>query len=79
MILVQYSFSGLGSGSVLTPGAVEEWRDDPLEDRIEYSLIKGIDKYITEDVEAARLSPDLYSRPIHIIEGPLMKGTLKTE
>lgn len=47
------------------------WRDDPVEKRLEHALLKGIDKYIDEDTEAARLK---YGRPLKVIEGPLMDG-----
>lgn len=36
--------------------------------------LQGIDKYITEDTEAARLNNKKYPRPLNIIEGPLMDG-----
>jgi 5-methyltetrahydrofolate--homocysteine methyltransferase len=32
-----------------------EWRNAPLQDRITHSLVKGLDTFIVEDVEAARL------------------------
>jgi 5-methyltetrahydrofolate--homocysteine methyltransferase len=51
--------------------AVLEWRSQSLQERITYSLVKGIDAFILEDVEAARLE---VSRPIEVIEGHLMKG-----
>uniref|UniRef100_UPI00358F8955 methionine synthase isoform X2 n=1 Tax=Myxine glutinosa TaxID=7769 RepID=UPI00358F8955 len=51
----------------------EEWRSYNVDDRLQYSLVKGIDKYVVEDVEEARTSPQ-YPRPLHIIEGPLMSG-----
>ena len=47
------------------------WREEPLQDRITRALVKGIDQYIVEDVEAARLSVD---KPIEVIEGNLMTG-----
>lgn len=47
------------------------WREAPLQERITYALVKGIDTFITEDVEAARLQLE---RPIAVIEGPLMTG-----
>jgi len=49
----------------------DDWREKELDDRIEYSLVKGIDKYVLEDAEEARQN---YSGIIDIIEGPLMKG-----
>ena len=50
---------------------VQEWRSLALQDRITHSLVKGIDAFITEDVEQARQSAD---RPIDVIEGHLMTG-----
>jgi 5-methyltetrahydrofolate--homocysteine methyltransferase len=47
------------------------WRSDPVEKRLEHALLKGIDKYIDEDTEEARLK---YERPLKVIEGPLMDG-----
>ena len=48
-----------------------EWRTFPLQDRITHSLVKGIDRFIEEDVEEARL---LSERPLHVIEVNLMTG-----
>jgi len=48
-----------------------EWRKKPLQERITYALVKGIDSFIIEDTEAARLEVD---RPLEVIEGPLMSG-----
>ena len=31
------------------------WRQGEVESRLEYALIKGIDKYVTLDVEEARV------------------------
>jgi 5-methyltetrahydrofolate--homocysteine methyltransferase len=47
------------------------WRDLPVNERLSYSLVKGIDAYIVEDTEAARVGAE---RPLHVIEGPLMEG-----
>ncbi|XP_051273086.1 methionine synthase isoform X3 [Dicentrarchus labrax] len=52
----------------------DEWREGSVEDRLEYALIKGIDKYVVEDVEECRAQVERYTRPLHIIEGPLMNG-----
>jgi 5-methyltetrahydrofolate--homocysteine methyltransferase len=48
-----------------------EWRQLPVNKRLEHALIKGITTYIIEDTEEARLNA---SRPIDVIEGPLMDG-----
>ncbi len=47
------------------------WRGWPVQKRIEHALIKGIDEFIIEDVEEARLQAE---RPLDVIEGPLMDG-----
>ncbi|MEQ2262993.1 hypothetical protein XENORESO_001807, partial [Xenotaenia resolanae] len=52
----------------------DEWRTASVEGRLEYALIKGIDKHVVEDVEECRGHVDRYKRPLHIIEGPLMNG-----
>jgi 5-methyltetrahydrofolate--homocysteine methyltransferase len=49
----------------------DEWRNLPVEERLKHALIKGIVDYIDEDVEEARLK---FSRPLEVIEGPLMAG-----
>ena len=50
---------------------VLEWRNKSLQGRISHSLVKGIDAFIIEDVEEARLASH---KPIHVIEGHLMIG-----
>ncbi len=47
------------------------WRELPVEKRLEHALVKGIDEYIIEDTEEARLAAE---RPLAVIEGPLMAG-----
>ncbi|MDA0978355.1 MAG: methionine synthase, partial [Proteobacteria bacterium] len=47
------------------------WRENPVNERLSYALVKGINKYITEDTEEARSQAE---RPIDVIEGPLMEG-----
>jgi 5-methyltetrahydrofolate--homocysteine methyltransferase len=48
-----------------------EWRKLPVGKRLEHALVKGIDDYIIEDTEMARLASE---RPLAVIEGPLMDG-----
>ncbi|XP_071402225.1 methionine synthase [Centroberyx affinis] len=52
----------------------DEWRERCVEERLEYALIKGIEKYVVEDTEECRSQADRYPRPLRIIEGPLMNG-----
>ena len=48
-----------------------KWREDSVENRLGYALLKGITDYIEEDTEESRLK---YGKPIKVIEGPLMDG-----
>jgi len=48
-----------------------EWRKLPVGKRLEHALVKGIDDYVIEDTEEARLAA---ARPLAVIEGPLMDG-----
>jgi 5-methyltetrahydrofolate--homocysteine methyltransferase len=47
------------------------WREKPARERLSYALVKGINQYIIADTEEARLEA---TRPIEVIEGPLMDG-----
>ncbi len=53
--------------------AVEDvaWRSLAVEERLSHALVHGIDTFVVEDTEAARLLAD---KPIDVIEGPLMRG-----
>ncbi|EOA6545158.1 TPA: methionine synthase [Vibrio vulnificus] len=48
-----------------------EWRTWSVEKRLEHALVKGITEFIIEDTEEARLNA---SKPLEVIEGPLMDG-----
>ncbi|QYE34169.1 methionine synthase [Polymorphobacter sp. PAMC 29334] len=58
-------------GGVQAEKATEEWRGWPVAKRLEHALVKGLDAYVVDDTEEARL---LATRPIDVIEGPLMAG-----
>ncbi len=47
------------------------WRELPVAARLSHALVHGIDQYVVEDTEAARLEA---KRPLDVIEGPLMDG-----
>ncbi len=47
------------------------WRESSVEERLKHALVRGIDQYVVQDTEEARLK---YARPIQVIEGPLMDG-----
>lgn len=49
----------------------DSWRNKNLNSRITHALIKGIDTFIEQDTEEARLES---KQPIDVIEGPLMDG-----
>jgi 5-methyltetrahydrofolate--homocysteine methyltransferase len=51
--------------------AKAEWRELPVEKRLEYALVKGIADHVVEDAEEARLK---LGKPLLVIEGPLMDG-----
>ena len=69
----------LKSGSGAVPAATEKkttdlknaWRDGSVEERLSHALVKGIVAHVDADTEEARLK---YSKPIEVIEGPLMDG-----
>ncbi|MDP4180282.1 MAG: methionine synthase [Bacillota bacterium] len=48
-----------------------EWREKSVNERLSYSLVKGITDFIEEDVKEVRLK---LPRAIDVIEGPLMDG-----
>ncbi len=48
-----------------------KWREESVEKRLEYSLVKGIVEHIENDTEEARQK---HERPLDVIEGPLMDG-----
>jgi 5-methyltetrahydrofolate--homocysteine methyltransferase len=47
------------------------WREGPVEKRLEYALVHGVDDFVEEDAEEARVA---LGGPLAVIEGPLMSG-----
>ena len=47
------------------------WRDASVEERLAFALVHGVVDFIEQDTEEARQK---YTRPLEIIEGPLMNG-----
>src|SRR5580700_8022240 len=47
------------------------WRALPVKERITHAMVHGIDAFIVEDTEEARAAA---TRPLDVIEGPLMAG-----
>lgn len=60
-----------GSQTAGKASSDETWRHSPLEERLSYSLIKGITGYLSIDLEEALHT---YPSAVSIIEGPLMQG-----
>ncbi|MGL6159503.1 methionine synthase [Microbulbifer sp.] len=60
-----------GDGAAQTRKEDLSWRELPVNKRLEHALVKGINNYIVEDTEAARAAA---TRPLDVIEGPLMDG-----
>jgi 5-methyltetrahydrofolate--homocysteine methyltransferase len=49
----------------------EAWRKESAEERLKHALVNGITNYIDEDTEEVRQK---FSKPLDVIEGPLMDG-----
>ena len=49
----------------------QEWRSWDVRKRLEHALVKGVDTYVVADTEEARQQ---VTRPLDVIEGPLMDG-----
>lgn len=49
----------------------QEWRHNSVEERLSFSLVKGITEFIESDTEEARQK---IGSPLEVIEGPLMDG-----
>jgi 5-methyltetrahydrofolate--homocysteine methyltransferase len=54
-----------------TEAAAKAWRGLPVNERLTYALVHGIDADIATDVEEARPG---FARALEVIEGPLMAG-----
>ncbi len=60
-----------GTGEARARKADMSWRELEVEKRLEHALVKGIDEFVVEDTEQARQRA---TRPLDVIEGPLMDG-----
>jgi 5-methyltetrahydrofolate--homocysteine methyltransferase len=67
--MVQFAESVKGTGTKREMDVA--WRQGTLEERLSHALVHGMVDFIEQDVEEARQK---YSRPLEIIEGPLMDG-----
>ena len=62
------------NGSTTTQSNKNAWRENNLDERLSYSLVKGITEYIEEYLKEA---VNKYPKALNIIEGPLMNGMTK--
>ncbi|MFD2178873.1 methionine synthase [Veronia pacifica] len=67
-IAAEYANKGVGKEE---DASALEWRTWPVKKRLEHALVKGITEFIVEDTEEARQDA---SKPLEVIEGPLMDG-----
>ncbi|NDL56172.1 methionine synthase [Phytoactinopolyspora mesophila] len=65
------SFAETVSGSATERTVDLSWREAPVEERLTHALVHGIVDYVEDDTEEARQRA---SRPLEVIEGPLMDG-----
>ncbi len=65
------AFAETVKGKAKTEEKDEAWRNGPVEERLKHALVNGITDYIDADTEEARKK---YSKPLDVIEGPLMDG-----
>ncbi len=70
LLAVAENYKGQASGTV-AKGQDLSWRENGVGKRLEHALVNGIDEFVIEDTEEARLGTD---RPLDVIEGPLMAG-----
>ena len=71
LLAVADRYSGERANAVGPGGDALAWRELPVNERLTHALVEGIDTWIVEDTEAAR---QIATRPIEVIEGPLMDG-----
>lgn len=72
--LIEYAEKIKNEASGNTEQKVEEWRSYPLDERLQYALVKGISDYMEEDLEEALR---VYPKAVDIIDKPLMSGMNK--
>jgi 5-methyltetrahydrofolate--homocysteine methyltransferase len=60
-----------GRARSVSEGGALSWRELPVRERLKHALIQGIVDHIDADVEECR---QFYTRPLEVIEGPLMDG-----
>jgi 5-methyltetrahydrofolate--homocysteine methyltransferase len=69
--LLEYAERVKGGGKKRDSAKDLGWREKPVNERLAHALVHGVNEFIVEDTEEARLRAE---RPLHVIEGPLMDG-----
>ncbi|MCH7516356.1 MAG: methionine synthase [Bacteroidetes bacterium] len=67
--LIEFAKSIKGNGK--SEEKKDEWRNATAVERLKHAIVNGIVEYVIEDTEEVRQK---YSKPIEVIEGPLMEG-----
>jgi 5-methyltetrahydrofolate--homocysteine methyltransferase len=65
------TFASTVTGSATKRTVDLSWRENTVQERLSYALVHGIVDFIEADTEEARTQ---YTRPLEVIEGPLMDG-----
>ena len=71
LLSVADQYAGERANAVGPGGDALAWRELPVNARLTHALVEGLDAFIVEDTEEARRAA---TRPIEVIEGPLMDG-----
>ncbi len=71
LLAVADRYAGERANAVGPGGNALAWRELPVNSRLTHALVEGLDAWIVQDTEEARQAA---SRPIEVIEGPLMDG-----
>lgn len=69
--LLELSQKYIGQTGKKDNGPDLTWRNLPVNERLSYAMVKGINEFIIQDTEEAR---QMAQKPLHVIEGPLMAG-----
>ncbi|MGB9154984.1 MAG: vitamin B12 dependent-methionine synthase activation domain-containing protein, partial [Chthoniobacterales bacterium] len=64
-------FADRVQAKVKEPVQEKAWRSAPVEERLKHALVHGVVDFIEADAEEARRG---FSKPLQVIEGPLMAG-----
>lgn len=71
LIELAETFKSVEAGASQQMVKQDAWRDEAVQERLQYALMKGIGDFLEEDLAEAL---PLYEKAVDIIEGPLMKG-----